>query len=98
MEFGFGGRIWPLPNQTDHQQKTNRDLESENRQDRRLRYVEQRPNRVKMLFLAHLKRILRLDRLRLRGPNGGRDEFLLAAIAQILRKIAKPVPDTLAPA
>jgi hypothetical protein len=38
-----------------------------------------------MLF-AYLKRILRLDRLRLRGPNG-RDEFLLAATAQHLRKL-----------
>ena len=41
--------------------------------------------KVEMLF-AHLKRILRLDRLRLRGPNGARDEFLLAATAQNLRK------------
>ena len=41
-----------------------------------------------MLF-AHLKRILRLDRLRLRGPCGARDEFLLAATAQNLRKLAK---------
>ena len=39
--------------------------------------------KVEMLF-AHLKRILRLDRLRLRGPNGARDEFLLAATAQNL--------------
>jgi hypothetical protein len=31
-----------------------------------------------MLF-AHLKRVLKLDRLRLRGPNGAHDEFLLAA-------------------
>src|ERR1700728_2533674 len=30
-----------------------------------------------MLF-AHLKCILKLDRLRLRGPNGARDEFFLA--------------------
>ena len=41
-----------------------------------------------MLF-AHLKRILRLNRLRLRGPSGATDEFLLAAIAQNLRKLAK---------
>jgi hypothetical protein len=41
-----------------------------------------------MLF-AHLKRILRLNRLRLRGPSGAKDEFLLAAIAQNLRKLAK---------
>jgi hypothetical protein len=47
--------------------------------------------KVEMLF-AHLKRILRLDRLRLRGPNGAKDEFLLAATAQNLRKLAKLVP------
>jgi transposase len=47
--------------------------------------------RVEMLF-AHLKRILKLDRLRLRGPTGARDEFLLAATAQNLRKLAKLVP------
>jgi hypothetical protein len=39
--------------------------------------------KVEMLF-AHLKRILKLDRLRLRGPNGANDEFLLAATAQNL--------------
>ena len=55
--------------------------------------------KVEMLF-AHLKRILRLDRLRLRGPNGARDEFLLAATAQNLRRLAKlitpaaPIPAT----
>jgi hypothetical protein len=47
--------------------------------------------KVEMLF-AHLKRILRLDRLRLRGPRGARDEFLLAATAQDLRKLAKLIP------
>ena len=47
--------------------------------------------KVEMLF-AHLKRILKLDRLRLRGPNGVRDEFLLAATAQNLRKLAKLIP------
>jgi len=47
--------------------------------------------KIEMLF-AHLKRILRLDRLRLRGPNGARDEFHLAAAAQNLRKLAKLVP------
>jgi transposase len=47
--------------------------------------------KVEMLF-AHLKRILKLDRLRLRGPNGARDEFLLAATAQNLRKLAKLIP------
>ena len=44
--------------------------------------------RVEMLF-AHLKRILRLDRLRLRGPRGAQFEFTLAAIAQNLRRLAK---------
>ncbi len=47
--------------------------------------------KVKMLF-AHLKCISRLDRLRLRGPCGAHDEFLLAATAQNLRKLAKLVP------
>ena len=51
----------------------------------------QRRKKVEMLF-AHLKRILKLDRLRLRGPNGARDEFHLAATAQNLRKLAKMVP------
>jgi len=41
---------------------------------------------------AHLKRIPRLSRLRLRGPSGARDEFLLAATAQNLRKLAKLMP------
>ena len=56
-------------------------------------YVTSRRQRkkVEMLF-AHLKRILKLDRLRLRGPNGARDEFHLAAAAQNLRKLAKLIP------
>jgi hypothetical protein len=57
----------------------------EGRTSRRLR------KKVEMLF-AHLKRILKLDRLRLRGPSGARDEFLLAATAQNLRKLAKLIP------
>ncbi len=53
-------------------------------------YRQSRKDRkkVEMLF-AHLKRILRLDRLRLRGPSGAKDEFLLAATAQNLRRMAK---------
>jgi hypothetical protein len=47
--------------------------------------------KIEMLF-AHLKRILRLDRLRLRGLNGARGEFHLAATAQNLRKLAKLIP------
>jgi transposase len=57
----------------------------EGRTSRRLR------KKIEMLF-AHLKRILKLDRLRLRGPNGARDEFILAATAQNLRKLAKLIP------
>jgi len=44
--------------------------------------------KVEVLF-AHLKRIMKLDRLRLRGLSGARDEFLLAATAQNLRRMAK---------
>jgi transposase len=53
-------------------------------------YKQSRKDRkkVEMLF-AHLKRILKLDRLRLRGLSGANDEFLLAAIAQNLRRMAK---------
>jgi len=53
-------------------------------------YQESRRERkkVEMLF-AHLKRILKLDRLRLRGLSCAQDEFLLAATAQNLRRMAK---------
>lgn len=53
-------------------------------------YKQSRKGRkkVEMLF-AHLKRILKLDRLRSRGPSGAQDEFLLAATAQNLRRMAK---------
>jgi hypothetical protein len=44
--------------------------------------------KVEMAF-AHMKRILKLDRLRLRGLSGARDEILLAATAQNLRKLVK---------
>ena len=61
--------------------------------------------KAEMLF-AHLKRILGLGRLRLRGPSrqicfanrlpgnacGANDEFLLAATAQNLRKPATIFP------
>ena len=62
-------------------------------------YVVSRRERkkVEMLF-AHLKRILRLDRLRLRGPCGAQDEFLLAATAQNLRKMARLIPLQVTPA
>jgi hypothetical protein len=44
--------------------------------------------KVEMLF-AHKKRILKLVRLRWRGLTGARDEFLLVATAQNLRRLAK---------
>jgi transposase len=53
--------------------------------------------KVEMLF-AHLKRVLRLDRLRLHGPRGARDEFHLAAAAQNLRKLARLILPATAPA
>lgn len=62
-------------------------------------YEQSRKDRkkVEMLF-AHLKKILKLDRLRLRGLTGARDEFLLAAVAQNLRRMAKKLcPSTTMP-
>jgi transposase len=53
-------------------------------------YAQSRRDRkkVEMLF-AHMKRILKMDRLRLRGISGARDEFLLTATAQNLRRMAQ---------
>jgi len=55
--------------------------------------------KVEMLF-AHLKRHMGFERLRLRGLSGATDEFLLAATAQNLKRLAKltwkpppPVPN-----
>jgi transposase len=58
---------------------------NEYRQSRRDR------KKVEVLF-AHMKRILRVNRLRLRGRTGARDEFLLTAIAQNLRRLALSIP------
>lgn len=65
---------------------------------RRLCDLPSPAKKVEMLF-DHLKRILKLDRLRLQGPNGAKDEFLLAATAQNLRKMAQliPMPAQMAP-
>lgn len=89
------------------QRKVPRDIEEDAREVARglygtHAYEQSRRDRkkVEMLF-AHLKRILRLGRLRLRGPCGARDEFLLAATAQNLRRLAKltpPRPPTAQPA
>ena len=53
-------------------------------------YKQSRKDRkkVEMLF-AHMKRILKMDRLRLRGMSGAHDEFLLTATVQHLRRMAK---------
>ena len=48
--------------------------------------------KVEMSF-AHLKRIHGLGRLRLRGPSGAHDEFILAATAQNLKNLAKLAPN-----
>jgi transposase len=68
-----------------------RDMARQIARSREGRIARRLRKKVEMLF-AHLKRILKLDRLRLRGPNGAHDEFLLAATAQNLRKMAKLIP------
>lgn len=52
------------------------------------RRTRRQRKQVEMLF-AHMKRILKLDRLRLRGLTGAGDEFLLTATAQNLRRMVK---------
>ncbi len=53
-------------------------------------YQQSRKDRKKVEALfAHMKRILRMDRLRLRGLTGAKDEFLLTATVQNLRRMAK---------
>jgi transposase len=58
-----------------------------------LQYRQSRKDRKKVeVLFAHMKRILRVNRLRLRGRTGARDEFLLTAIAQNLRRLALRFP------
>lgn len=53
-------------------------------------YQQSRKDRKKVeVLFAHLKRIMNFDRLRLRGITGAHDEFLLAATAQNLKKLAQ---------
>jgi hypothetical protein len=53
-------------------------------------YAQSSKDRKKVEMLhAHMKKILRVDRLRLRGMSGARDEFLLTAAAQDLRRMAQ---------
>ena len=59
-------------------------------------YLQSRTRRKKIETLfGEVKRNLGLERLRLRGLTGARDEFLLAAIVQNLKRLTKhagPVP------
>jgi hypothetical protein len=56
-------------------------------------YLQSRKDKKKVeVLFAHMKRILRVNRLRLRGQTGARDEFLLTAIAQNLRRLALRFP------
>jgi hypothetical protein len=56
-------------------------------------YVTSRRERkkIEMLF-AHFRRILRLDRLRLRDRSGAQDGSLLVATVRNLRKLAQLIP------
>lgn len=68
-----------------------RDIARRIRNSAQYRRSRRERKKVEMLF-AHLKRILRLDRLRLRGLSGASDEFTLAAVAQNLRRLAMLLP------
>ncbi len=65
-----------------------RDVARAVRQTPDYRRTRRQRKQVEMLF-AHMKRILKMDRLRLRGISGARDEFILTATAQNLRRMAK---------
>lgn len=53
-------------------------------------YKQSRKDRKKVeILFAHLKRIMKLRQLRLRGFSGAHDEFLLAATVQNLRRMAQ---------
>jgi len=55
-------------------------------------FQQSRRGRKKLeMRFARMKRILKLDRFRLRGLSGARDEVLLTATTQNLRRLAKPV-------
>jgi len=68
--------------------ETARDVARAVRKTPAYRRTRRQRKQVEMLF-AHMKRILKVDRLRLRGLSGARDEFLLTATAQNLRRMAK---------
>lgn len=52
---------------------------------------ESRRHRKKVeMTVAHLEPIMRMGRLRPRRPTVSQDDFILATIAQNLRKMARP--------
>jgi len=67
-----------------------RDVARKIRNTERYEHSCRERRKVEMLF-AHMKRILRLDRLRLRGLSGASDEFTLAAAVQNLRRLAERI-------
>jgi transposase len=78
-----------------HQRKVTRSVHEASRDVARAvartpdyRRTRRQRKQVEMLF-AHMKRVLKVDRLRLRGIKGAQDEFLLTATAQNLRRMAK---------
>ena len=57
---------------------------------RTVEYEQSQKDRKKVeVLFGHMERILKMDRLRLRGLTGANDEFLLTATAQNLRRMAK---------
>ena len=59
---------------------------------RRLLLCPRRERKQVEMRFAHMKRILKLDRLRLRGLSGAKDEVLLTATAQNLSLCRAPPP------
>jgi len=72
--------------------ESSRDIARVIRQTKQYSVSSKLRKKVEMSF-AHLKRIHGLGRLRLRGPCGAHDEFILAATAQNLKKLAKLAPN-----
>jgi transposase len=68
--------------------ESSRDVARDVCETREYRQSRKDRKKVEVLF-AHLKRIMNFDRLRLRGITGAHDEFLLAATAQNLKKLAQ---------
>jgi transposase len=71
-----------------HQYETAREVARQVAERPDYRITRRQRKKVEILF-GHMKRILKVDRLRLRGLSGARDEFLLTATAQNLRRMVK---------